>query len=76
MTLEVHLLRDSDHAEGLLVAYIPQERILMQADAYHPRPGAKPLPAPSPVTINLVETIEHIHGGISPYTDVLRAAGR
>jgi glyoxylase-like metal-dependent hydrolase (beta-lactamase superfamily II) len=86
MTLEVHLLRGSDHAEGLLIGYIPQERLIIQADAYHPRPGAKPLPAPSPVTINLVENIErlklnvervvHIHGGISPYADVLRAAGR
>jgi glyoxylase-like metal-dependent hydrolase (beta-lactamase superfamily II) len=86
MTLELHLLRDQPHSEGLLVAYIPRERLLIQADAFHPRPGAKPLPAPSPYTINLVENIArlkldvarvvHVHGGISPFVDVLRAAGR
>ena len=86
MTLEIHLLRDNPHSEGLLVGYIPQERLLIQADAYHPRPGAKPLPASSPFTINLVDNIArlkldvarvaHVHGGISPYADVLRAAGR
>jgi glyoxylase-like metal-dependent hydrolase (beta-lactamase superfamily II) len=86
MTLEVHLLRDQAHSEGLLVAYVPTERLLIQADAYHPRPGAKPLPAPSPFTVNLVENVArlklnvdrvvHVHGGISPYADVLRAAGK
>ena len=86
MTLEIHLLRGHPHSEGLVVAYIPSERLLIQADAFHPRPGAKPLPAPSPFTINLVENIArlkldvarvvHVHGGISPYADVLRAAGR
>jgi len=86
MTLEVHLLRDQPHSEGLLVAYIPRERLLIQADAFHPRPGAMPLPAPSPYTINLVENVErlkldvarvvHVHGGISPFGDVLKAAGR
>ena len=86
MTLEIHHLRGQPHSEGLLVAYLPRERLLIQADAFHPRPGAKPLPAPSPYTINLVENIArlqldvarvvHVHGGISPFADVLRAAGR
>jgi hypothetical protein len=45
-----------------------------------------PLPAPSPYTTNLVENIErlkldvrrvaHVHGGVDPYTAVLKAAGR
>lgn len=86
MTLEIHLLRGHDHSEGLLVGYLPQERLLIQADAFHPRPGANPLPAPSPFTTNLVDNIArleldvervvHVHGGISPYADVLRAAGQ
>ena len=86
MTLEVHLLQGQAHSEGLLVAYIPKERLLIQADAFHPRPGAKPLPAPSPFTTNLVDNVTRlkldvarvvqIHGGISPWADVLKAAGR
>jgi len=86
MTLEIHLMRDQPHSEGMLMVYIPKEKLLIQADAYAPRPGAPPLPAPSPYTTNLVDNIArlkldvarvvHIHGGISPYSDVLAAAGR
>jgi hypothetical protein len=86
MTIEIHLLRDNAHAEGLLVAYLPKQKLLMQADCYIPRPGAPPLPAPSPYTVNMVDNIMrlkldvdrvvHLHGGISPYSDVLAAAGR
>jgi len=51
-----------------------------------PRPGAPPLPAPSPYMMNLVDNVSrlkldvervvHIHGGSSPYSDVLDAVGR
>ena len=86
MTLEIDLLRDHAHAEGLLMVYIPSGKLVIQADAFAPRPGAKPLPAPSPYTINLVDNVTrlkldvarivHVHGGISPFADVLKAAGR
>ena len=86
MTLELHLLKGHLHAEGLLVAYIPKERLIIQADAFAPRPGAAPLPEPSPYTINLVENIKrlklnvarvaHVHGGVDSYETVVKAAGR
>jgi glyoxylase-like metal-dependent hydrolase (beta-lactamase superfamily II) len=86
MTLEVHLVRGNGHSEGLLMAYVPKERLLIQADAFAPRPGATPLPAPSPFTVNLVDNltrlkldvarVAHIHGGISPWADVVAAAVR
>jgi hypothetical protein len=86
MTLELYVMRDQLHSEGLLMAYIPKEKLLIQADAYAPRPGAPPLPAPSPFTTNLVDNVArlkldvarvlHVHSGISPYSDVLKAAGR
>ena len=73
-------------AVGLLVAYLPKQKLLIQADTYIPRPGAPPLPAPSPYTISLVDNVArlkldvarvvHIHGGISPFSEVVAAAGR
>jgi glyoxylase-like metal-dependent hydrolase (beta-lactamase superfamily II) len=85
-TLEVHLLRGNDHAEGLLVAYVPREKLLIQADTFVQRPGAPPLPAPSPYTVNLVENAErlklnvervvHIHGGADSWSAVLKTVGR
>lgn len=86
MTIELYLLPNHLHAIGLLVAYLPKQKLLVQADTYIPRPGAPPLPAPSPYTISLVdnvtrlklsvERVVHIHGGVSPYSEVLAAAGR
>ncbi len=86
MTLELHLMRGNLHSEGLLMAYVPTLKLLIQADAFAPRPGAAPLPKPSPYTTNLVDNVErlkldvqrvaHVHGGVSPWGDVLAAAGR
>jgi glyoxylase-like metal-dependent hydrolase (beta-lactamase superfamily II) len=85
-TLEIYLMKDQPHAEGLLMMYLPKAKLLIQADAYIPRPGAPPLPMPSPYTTNLVDNISRlklevdrvvqIHGGSSPYADVLASAGR
>jgi glyoxylase-like metal-dependent hydrolase (beta-lactamase superfamily II) len=86
MTVEVYLLPNHLHAVGLLVAYLPKQKLLIQADSYIPRPGAPPLPAPSPYTISLVDNVArlkldvarvvHIHGGVSPFSDVVAAAGK
>ena len=86
MVLDIHLMKGQLHTEGLLMVYVPKEKMLIQADAYIPRPGAPPLPAPSPHTINLVENVSrlklnvervvHIHGGSSSYSELLTAAGR
>jgi glyoxylase-like metal-dependent hydrolase (beta-lactamase superfamily II) len=84
-TLELYYLQGNLHSDGLLVAYLPRERLLIQADAFHPRPGAAPLPAPSPFTVNLLENIRrlkldvaqvaHIHGGIDAFAALVKAAG-
>lgn len=86
-TLEIYHVRGNLHDEGLLIVYLPKEKLLVQADAYGPRPpDGRPLLAPSPYTINLIENIErlkldvaqvvHIHGGVDPYAVVKKAAGR
>jgi glyoxylase-like metal-dependent hydrolase (beta-lactamase superfamily II) len=86
MTLELHLIRGNLHSEGLLMAYLPQQKLLIQADAFAPRPGVPPLPSPSPYTMNIVENVErlkldvervaHVHGGVDSWKEVLKAAGR
>jgi glyoxylase-like metal-dependent hydrolase (beta-lactamase superfamily II) len=86
MTLELHLVRGNLHSEGLLMAYVPKQRLLIQADTFTPRPGVPPLPSPSPYTTNIVDNVErlklnveqvaHVHGGVDSWKDVLKAAGR
>ena len=85
-TLELHHLQGNQHNDGLLMAYLPKERLLIQADAFHPRPGAKPYPSPPQFVVNFYENIQrlkldvaqvlHIHGGIDPIAVVAKAAGQ
>ena len=84
--VEIHLMRGQQHADGMLMAYLPTAKLIIQSDAYVPRPGAPPFPSPSPHTMNFVDNIArlkldvqrvvHIHGGSSPYIDVLATVGR
>jgi glyoxylase-like metal-dependent hydrolase (beta-lactamase superfamily II) len=85
MTMELHHLDGNLHAETLLVAYLPRQKLLIQADAFHPRPGAAPLASPPPFTVNLVanirrlkldvERVVHVHGGVDALATVVKAAG-
>ena len=84
--LELHLIKDSPHAEGLLLAYLPKEKILVEADAFTPLAPNAPKPAAvNPATVNLYKNIEAlhldvatilpIHGRLVPYSDLVAAAG-
>ena len=84
--LDVYYLQGSPHAEGMLVAYLPAERILIEADVFNPRaPGTQPPATPPAAAVNLynnvkayklnVTTIAPIHGRVTPWGDFLRFVG-
>jgi glyoxylase-like metal-dependent hydrolase (beta-lactamase superfamily II) len=86
-TLELHHIRGNFHNDGLLMAYLPSIKVLVQADAFHPRPGATwAYPSPPQFTVNLFENVQrlkldvtrvlHIHGGSDPIGVIAKAAGR
>jgi glyoxylase-like metal-dependent hydrolase (beta-lactamase superfamily II) len=60
--IELHHLRGNGHNEGLIVAYFPKEKILVEADAFNPppQPNAPPPPSVSPYTANLIESIDRL----------------
>ncbi|MBI4539088.1 MAG: MBL fold metallo-hydrolase [Gemmatimonadetes bacterium] len=78
MTVELHTIDGSPHAETLIMAYFPRERILVQADTYSPTAAAAPFAA------NLLENIRKrnlrvdrlapIHGRIVPLNELVKAA--
>ena len=87
-TLELHLIKDSPHNDGILMAYLPAEKILVEVDVYTP-PAANAAPAAtvSPSTTNLVANIERLkldvekilplHGpGVATKADLYKAAGK
>jgi hypothetical protein len=45
-TVEVHLIKGLPHADGLLVAYLPNEKILAYADMFNLPPASDPVPNP------------------------------
>lgn len=45
-TVEVHLIKGLPHADGMLIAYLPRERIVAYADMFNLPPADNPVPNP------------------------------
>jgi glyoxylase-like metal-dependent hydrolase (beta-lactamase superfamily II) len=48
-SFEIHVIKGLPHADGLVIGYLPQERILVYADMFNLPPASNPVPNP-PVT--------------------------
>ena len=89
-TVELHLIKGNPHNDGLIMVYLPKEKILIQADAFNPpAANATPPPAgtpPNPFTVNLIENIDRlkldvdkvvgIHGPVSTKDALWKAGGK
>jgi glyoxylase-like metal-dependent hydrolase (beta-lactamase superfamily II) len=81
-TLKVYYVQPLQHAEGMLMAYLPNERLLIEADLYDTHTG-RPT-APLPATRSLINQVRAlkldvaqvvpIHGGVAPWSDVMAVA--
>ena len=85
-TVEIRQIAGIQHADDMLMVYLPKEKILVQADAYTPpAPNAAPMSPPSPFNVSLAENIKNqglavdqllpLHGRIVPLADLQKAAG-
>ncbi len=45
-TLEIHVIKGLPHADGLVVAWLPKEKILVYADMFNFPPANDPVPNP------------------------------
>jgi glyoxylase-like metal-dependent hydrolase (beta-lactamase superfamily II) len=57
--IELYRLLGSNHNDGLIVAYLPKEKILVEADAFNP-PAQANAPPPNPITANNANLMENI----------------
>jgi glyoxylase-like metal-dependent hydrolase (beta-lactamase superfamily II) len=81
--LEIYSIIQLDHAQDMLVAYLPEERLLVNADLWSPSPQALPRVRSREITLyenlrqlNLdVSTIVGIHGGVGEMADFERHLG-
>jgi len=86
-TVEIHHIAGNTHADGMLMVYLPKERLLIEADAFTPGPPNAPVPAIiNPLSVNLAENIARLnlsvdrilplHGRIVPLAELHRMIGR
>jgi glyoxylase-like metal-dependent hydrolase (beta-lactamase superfamily II) len=86
-TVELHKIKDSIHSDTFLMAYLPKEKVLAQADAFTPGPpNAKPPAVPNAYHVNLVQNIERLkldvqtilplHSRMVPVGELYKAIGR
>jgi glyoxylase-like metal-dependent hydrolase (beta-lactamase superfamily II) len=60
-TFEIHVIKGLPHADGLVVGYLPKERILIYADMFNLPPANDPVPNPPVVgTRVFLENIERL----------------
>ncbi len=77
----------SGHNDGMLIAYLPKEKLLVEADLYTPGAVNAPTPDPlNPYTVSLVENLNRLkldyekilplHGRISTKDELMKAVGK
>jgi glyoxylase-like metal-dependent hydrolase (beta-lactamase superfamily II) len=60
-TIEVHLVKDSPHTDGTVMAYLPNEKLLVEADIFDmPGPGVPGVTEGPNTAANLVDNIERL----------------
>ena len=77
MRVDIYHIADNPHADTLLMAYLPRQRLLVQADAFSPGRDYQPF------ATKLLENIEQrnlsvdrilaVHGGVVSYDDLVSA---
>ena len=85
-TVELYHVRGSPHTSTMIVAYLPTERMLIQADAYNPPAPNAPPPPSFPFAKSLVDNVERLglrvdrvaalHGRVVPFSEIRDAAGQ
>lgn len=86
-TVELHRIAGILHHDGMLMVYLPKEKLLIQADAFSPvAANAKYPTPPNPFTVTLADNIaslglnvdQHLplHGRIVPMAELSKAIGK
>lgn len=64
--IEIHKIAGSGHDDGFALIYLPNEKVLVEADAFTPTAAGAPLPATvSPYSVNLNDNIKRLKLDVS-----------
>jgi len=86
-SIQVHRIVGSPHNDSFLMVYLPEEKLLVEADAFTPPPpNTPPPPVANANNVNLVDNIERLklnvlrilplHGRVVPVGDLYAATQR
>lgn len=86
-SVELYQIVGNVHHDGIVMAYLRKEKLLIEADVFTPGPaGAEPPKVPAPSALNLeanvrrlnidVDRIVSIHQRVVPYSELLAAIGK
>ncbi len=61
-SVELHHMKDFGHHEGMLLVYLPKQKILLEADAYNPpaQPPTGPAAVISPYNLSLLDNVARL----------------
>lgn len=84
-SIELMHMEALDHTNDMLIAWLPKEKIVVEADLYNPAPAGQPQPPVNAQNMNFLfnlerwgiqpETIVSIHTGVHPMSDFLKYVG-
>jgi glyoxylase-like metal-dependent hydrolase (beta-lactamase superfamily II) len=86
-TMELYLIQGNSHHDGIIMAYLPKEKLLVEADVFTPAaPNAAPPAQPNPDNVALYDNIERlklsvdqilpIHGRKVPLAELQKSMGK
>jgi len=86
-TVEIHHIQGNPHNAGILMAWLPKEKVLVEVDVYTPlATNASPPATPNPATVNLYENIQRLnldvnqiaplHGRLVTIADLRKTIGK
>jgi glyoxylase-like metal-dependent hydrolase (beta-lactamase superfamily II) len=86
-TMELYLIQGNVHHDGIIMAYLPKEKILVEADVYIPAAPNAALPTqPNPNSVALYDNIERLkltvdqilpmHGRKVPLAELQKSIGK
>jgi len=86
-TVELHLIQDNPHNTGIIMAWLPKEKLLVEVDVYSPLPpNASPPANPNPNMVNLYDNIQRLnldvnrivplHGRVVELAELKRTIGK
>jgi glyoxylase-like metal-dependent hydrolase (beta-lactamase superfamily II) len=85
--IELHRMTESGHSDSFLMIYLPNEKLLIEADAFTPgAPGTPPPAVPNANNLNLIANIERLrldvvrilplHGRVVAAAELYTTAGK